>query len=133
MKVCFPVEQDKGVESKVYDDHFGSAPMFVVVDIETNAVETINNRDQRHMHGACNPMKALDNEKVDSVVVGGIGAGALTKLNQMGIRVHRAQAPTIKENLVLFLSAGLPLLTLQGCCGGHNAGHGHGQGGGCAH
>jgi predicted Fe-Mo cluster-binding NifX family protein len=132
MKVCFPVEQDKGFESKVYN-HFGSAPMFVVVDTETNAVETINNRDQRHMHGACNPMKALDNEKVDSVVVGGIGAGALTKFNEMGIRVHRAQAPTIKENLVLFLSEGLPVLTLQGCCGRHNAGHGHGQGGGCAH
>jgi predicted Fe-Mo cluster-binding NifX family protein len=72
-------------------------------------------------------MKALDNQKVDAIVVGGIGAGALTGLNQMGIRVHRAQAETIVENMSLFNTNSLPELTLQGCCGGHS------KDGGCAH
>jgi predicted Fe-Mo cluster-binding NifX family protein len=126
MKICFPVETDGGFESTVYN-HFGSAPFFVVVDTDTNALSTINNGDQHHSHGACNPMKALDNQKVDAIVVGGIGAGALSRLNQMGIIVHRSAAATIRENMTLFTSQKLPALTLQGCCGGHS------NDGGCAH
>ena len=126
MKICFPVQTDNGIESAVYN-HFGSAPVFVVVDTDTNGLEVINNRDQHHSHGACNPMKALDNRKVDAIVVGGIGAGALTRLNQMGIRVHRSQAETIRENIALFTSQSLRELTVQGCCGGHS------KDGGCAH
>lgn len=126
MKICFPVQQDEGFDSSVYN-HFGSAPVFVVVDTETNGIASIHNRDQHHVHGACNPLKALDNQKVDAIVVGGIGAGALTRLNQMGIAVHRSQAPTVRENVSLFAAQQLPVLTMQGCCGGH------GKDGGCAH
>jgi predicted Fe-Mo cluster-binding NifX family protein len=126
MKICFPVQHDEGFDSSVYN-HFGSAPVFVVVDTETNGIASIHNGDQHHTHGACNPMKALDNQKVDAIVVGGIGAGALTRLNQMGIAVHRSQAPTVRENVSLFASQQLPVLTVQGCCGGHS------KDGGCAH
>jgi predicted Fe-Mo cluster-binding NifX family protein len=126
MKICFPAQKNDGLDSAVYN-HFGSAPIFVVVDTDTDNVTAINNRDQHHTHGACNPMKALDNQKVDAIVVGGIGAGALNRLNQMGIIVHRSQASTIRENLAMFASKTLPELTLQGCCGGHS------NDGGCAH
>lgn len=126
MKICFPVQKDDGLDSAVYN-HFGSAPMFVVVDTDNNSIASINNRDQHHTHGACNPMKALDHQKVDAIVVGGIGAGALSRLNDMGITVHRAQAETIASNMELFAAKNLPVLTLQGCCGGHS------KDGGCAH
>ena len=126
MKICFPVETNEGLNSAVYG-HFGSAPLFMVVDTDANTVASISNRDQHHVHGACNPMKALDNQQVDAIVVGGIGAGALTRLNQMGITVHRSQADTIQENLALFASKSLPVLTVQGCCGGHS------KDGACAH
>ncbi len=126
MKICFPVQKYEGLISSVYG-HFGSAPMFVVIETSTRSITTINNGDQHHAHGACNPMKALDGQKVDAIVVGGIGAGALTRLNQMGITVHRSQAETIQANMEIFARHGLPVLTLQGCCGGHSAD------GGCAH
>jgi predicted Fe-Mo cluster-binding NifX family protein len=126
MKVCFPVQKDEGLDSVVYN-HFGSAPMFVVVDTDSNNIEKIHNRDRYHSHGACNPMKALDNQKVDAIVVGGIGAGALTRINQMGISVHRSQAKTIRDNVAMFSSKTLPALTLQECCGGHS------DDGECAH
>jgi len=48
-------------------------------------------------------------------------------LNQMGIAVHRSQAPTVRENVSLFAAQQLPVLTMQGCCGGHS------KDGGCAH
>jgi predicted Fe-Mo cluster-binding NifX family protein len=86
MKVGFAVQGNEGVESKVYD-HFGSAPAFVIVDTEGKEVSTVNNRDLHHVHGACNPIMALDGKSVEAMVVGGIGAGAITKLNAMGVKV----------------------------------------------
>jgi predicted Fe-Mo cluster-binding NifX family protein len=126
MKICFPVEKDEGLGSTVYS-HFGSSPIFVVVDVDANNITTINNRDQHHAHGACNPMKALDNQKIDAIVVGGIGAGALNGLNRMGIKVHRSQAATIQENIAMFKNRTLPELKPEQCCGGHS------HDGGCAH
>ena len=126
MKICFPVSIPKGLESEVFG-HFGSAPAFIVVETDTNAVRTIQNRDEHHVHGACNPVKALNNEKVDAIVVGGIGMGALMKLNQLGIKVFHAQARTVSENVSLLNTQRLPEFTPQLTC----AGHGHS--GGCGH
>jgi predicted Fe-Mo cluster-binding NifX family protein len=126
MKVCFPVQQDNGMDSTVYN-HFGSAPVFVVVDTEADRIDSIINRDQHHAHGQCNPLKALDGQQIDAVVVGGIGGGALSRLNQAGIAVHRSPGGTVRENVALFAARQLPVLTMQGCCGGHSSG------GGCAH
>ena len=84
---------------KVYG-HFGSAPAFIVVETDNNNnVTTINNKNQYHVHGACNPMKALNNQRIDAIVVGGIGAGALSRLKQLGIRAYQAHASTVKENI----------------------------------
>ncbi|MGC2061800.1 MAG: NifB/NifX family molybdenum-iron cluster-binding protein [Thermodesulfovibrionales bacterium] len=126
MKVCFPVQKNEGLESTVYN-HFGSAPLFVLVDTAANTVAPVLNADQQHSKGACSPIKALGSQRVDAVVVGGIGGGALGKLNQLGIKVYRAQPGTIAGNLELFSSGQLHEYSAQLCCGGHDAG------GSCAH
>ena len=132
MKVCFPVQDNEGMESTVFN-HFGSAPLFVVVDAVSDIVSAIGNGDQHHVHGACNPLKALDGQSIDAVVVGGIGAGALSRLNQAGIKVYRAQSKTVRENMALYKDRALAEYSLQSCCGGHSHGQGHGSGRGCAH
>ena len=124
MRLCFPVQNNDGLDSAVYN-HFGSAPAFAVFDFSTKELTTVNNGDLHHTHGACNPMKALSGERVSAIVVGGIGAGALTRLNQLGITVYRAVAPTVRENIALFERDSLPVLTLQQCCGGHASGCAH--------
>ena len=124
MKVGFPVEHDEGMESKVYG-HFGSAPVFVVVDTEKNEVRTIQNQDLNHIHGACNPIQALDGQQLDSLVVGGIGGGALMKLNALGIKVYGAEAQKINENLQLFKEKSLQELTMDHSCKSHQGGCGH--------
>jgi predicted Fe-Mo cluster-binding NifX family protein len=126
MKVCFPVQHVEGIESRVFN-HFGSAPFFVVVDTSTSEVSTITNRDEHHAHGACNPVLALDNQSIDAVVVGGIGGGALNRLNQAGIRVYRTAAENVKENVALYLAKGLQEFGAMHVCGGHS------HGGGCSH
>jgi predicted Fe-Mo cluster-binding NifX family protein len=124
MKVGFAVQADQGMESEVYD-HFGSAPAFVIVDTEGTDVLTVSNRDLHHIHGACNPIMALDGKSVDAMIVGGIGAGALTKLNALGIRVYEAGAPTVKENLTLLSEDKLQELSVNHACRSHQGGCGH--------
>ena len=126
MKVGFAVQSNEGVKSKVYD-HFGSAPAFIIVDTEEKGVVTVNNRDLHHVHGACNPIMALDGKSVDAMVVGGIGAGALMKLQNEGIRVFRAVEGNVSENLELMKFNKLPEFAVNMTCAGHNDGHG------CAH
>lgn len=112
MKVCFPVEKNDGAKSSVYD-HFGSAPGFVVYDSETEGLDFIDNRDINHVHGACNPAGALAGRKVDVVVVGGIGQGALMRLMQSGIQVARSKGGLVEENIKSFLNSELELLTMD--------------------
>ncbi len=124
MKVCFAVQQDQGIESRVYS-HFGSAPVFIMIDTDAKQVRRIDNQDLNHVHGACNPVMALDGNLVDAVVVGGIGAGAIVRLNALGIKVYRAAAETVKQNMDLINQGKLPELSVEHACGGHQ--------GGCTH
>ena len=128
MKIAFPIVENKGIDSSVHG-HFGSAPFFVFVDLDTDSVEVFENPDQDHQHGACNPMTALGGRQVDGVVVGGIGGGALKKLNNDGITVYRAVDGTIMENARLIKAGNLPVFGPGQVCGQH-----HGvQIGECAH
>jgi predicted Fe-Mo cluster-binding NifX family protein len=124
MKVCFAVQKDEGIDSAVYG-HFGSAPAFVVVDTEHESIDTVSNRDMIHAHGACNPIMALGGQNVDAVVVGGIGGGALMKLNASGIKVYGSAASTIRGNLDLLMTNKLPELSVENACAGHQGGCGH--------
>ena len=124
MKVGFAVQMNDGMESRVFD-HFGSAPAFIIVDTEGKEVVTVNNKDLHHVHGACNPVMALDGKSVDAMVVGGIGAGALVKLNASGIKVYGAGALTVKENLALLKESKLQELSVNNSCRSHQGGCGH--------
>ncbi len=124
MRICFPTENLKGLESDVYG-HFGSAPGFVIVNTGNMAVEEINNNDLHHAHGMCQPLKALGGREVEAVVVGGIGAGALMKLQAQGIAVFRALQGSVKENLHFIQEGKLPHFGVEHTCGGHSDGCGH--------
>jgi predicted Fe-Mo cluster-binding NifX family protein len=125
MKICFPTDDLRGLDSVVFS-HFGSAPGFVVVDTESKGIEEINNSDMHHVHGMCQPLKALGGLSVDAVAVGGIGMGALMKLQAMGITVYRAQSGTVGQNISLLMNQGLPQFDPSFTCSGHKQG-------GCAH
>jgi len=123
MKVCFPVGENQGLASQVFN-HFGSAPEFVIVDVTSSEFQSISNSDQIHQHGACNPVAGLGGNHVDAIVVGGIGGGALNKLNAAGIRAFKAHDGSISENIDM-----LKVGTLQEYLPGHTCGsHGHEHG-----
>jgi predicted Fe-Mo cluster-binding NifX family protein len=124
MKICFPAETLQGLNSMVYA-HFGSAPGFVIVDTQEMSVQELENADLHHSHGMCQPLKALGGTSVDAVVVGGIGMGALMKLQMQGITVYHAAKGTVHENLDLIREGRLPQFDARSTCAGHA--------GGCAH
>ena len=126
MKVCFPIHDNQGLASQVFD-HFGSAPEFLIVDLTTSEFQSISNSDRIHQHGACNPVAGLGGKHVDAIVVGGIGGGALHQLNAAGIRAFQAHGGSISENIDLLKGGTLPEYLPGHTCGGH--GHGHG----CSH
>lgn len=124
MQICIPVLDDRGLESQV-SAHFGSAPAFMMVDTESGACHRLDNRNQHHAHGMCQPLAALAGETVDGIVVGGIGMGALMKLQAAGITVYRALHPTVGETLAAFTAGSLQPLARNEVCGGHHHGHEH--------
>jgi len=121
MKLCIPIAENQALNSIVYE-HFGSAPFFMLVDSETLVVELLNNHDEHHVHGACNPLKALTGRAVDAVIVGGIGAGAIRGLRSAGITVYHSTAQTVVKAVAQFKAGSLPELDVQHACGGHSAG-----------
>jgi predicted Fe-Mo cluster-binding NifX family protein len=126
MEVVFPVQEDRGLDSGLYA-HFGSARFFLVVETTSDSLETLVNQDTEHLHGQCQPLKALGGRSVDAVVAGGIGGGALHKLRAAGITVYRAVEGTVRENLVLVKSGILPEFPVEQVCPAH------GSDGECSH
>lgn len=126
MNICIPVEDDRGLDSPVCA-HFGSAPLFMIVDTETRSCRALPNTNQHHGHGMCMPLASLDGEKVDALVVGGIGMGALNKLQARGINVFLSDRPTVREAVDAHGEGRLRPVTPETACAQHGAGpHGHG-------
>jgi predicted Fe-Mo cluster-binding NifX family protein len=121
VNICIPVIEDRGLKSPV-NPHFGSAPAFVVVNAENGSCRAIPNANQHHSHGACQPLRSLEGQSIDAVVVGGIGMGALTKLQAAGIRVFSSQLATVEETVAAFRDGSLPEVSPATAC----AHHGHG-------
>ncbi|MEF3254930.1 MAG: NifB/NifX family molybdenum-iron cluster-binding protein [Deferribacterales bacterium] len=121
MKVCFPVNHDRGLEGPIYA-HFGSAPKFLMVDTESKEVKIIDNSNAHHQHGSCNPALALAGYDIDAVIVGGIGAGALSRLNSLGLNVYEAVKGSVSSNLEKFLAGELKEMSVSSC---HDHDHHH--------
>jgi predicted Fe-Mo cluster-binding NifX family protein len=124
MKVGFAVQSNQGLESVVYG-HFGSAPAFVIVDTDLKQVSSVDNTNAHRVHGTCSPIMALGENTIDAMVVGGIGPGAINKLNAMGVKVYRAGAATINENIVLLGENRLQELSMNDSCQEHGGQCGH--------
>lgn len=118
MKVCIPTTTQEGASAQVHE-HFGSAPFFTIYDTEKNTVEIIDNSNQHHSHGMCHPMSSLTGKEIDAVVTGGMGARAVQKLNEGGIKVYRAVPGTVENIAQQFTKGGLQEITADNACTQH--------------
>lgn len=123
MKLCFPIITGEGLDSTIYG-HFASAPWFLIVDTTIMQSYVIANCDPDNLYSGCNPFMALRDQKLDAIVVGGIGDDALRTMNMCGFRVFQARSAVVCENVEMFEQHFLPELELlhsylEGPCDGH--------------
>lgn len=118
MKICIPTEGKEGMNAKVYG-HFGSAPFFTVVDTKKKSVETIDNENQHHSHGMCQPMSALTGKDINAVVCGGMGQRAVLKLNEGGIKAYKVSAGIVSDIVERAVRGGLEEITADNACQQH--------------
>jgi Uncharacterized conserved protein len=123
MKICIPTLGERGLNEQV-SEHFGSAPYFTVIDLDSYGVEIINNQNQHHDHGQCNPIGSLTGKGINSVICGGMGQGALELLNSDGIKVYLGNGNTVKTMVDEYKRGNFKELTADSACGGHDHGHG---------
>ncbi len=121
MNICIPVIQDNGLQSPV-SLHFGSAPIFMVVDTESGNRRAITNRNLHHDHGMCRPLAQLAGESLDAMLVGGIGMGALNRLRAANIRVFFSDRSTVEEALAAFKAGSLREVDPATACAHHGDG-----------
>lgn len=119
MKLAFPVEINNGLESEIYGN-FGDAPGFMLFDTESGESKYIDNSDLNHTTNNCNPAAAFGGEKVDAVILSGIGPVPLKKLQAAGIQAIRAGIGDVRENIELFKSGSLICLTVNLSCSSKN-------------
>ncbi len=129
MNICIPITHDNGLESPV-SAHFGSAPLFLIVDTEQGTCRTVANRNQHHGHGMCAPLSSLAGEDVEGMVVGGIGMGALNRLQAANIRVFLSEFLTAGAAVDAFKAGTLKVVTPATACG-HHGGHSGASAGNC--
>lgn len=119
MRICLPTTGKKGWEETVYN-HFGSAQYFTIYDSNTREVSVVENENQHHNHGSCQPLDIISQNKVDIVMTSGMGRRAVMMLNEGGVRVYLLQGNTVKEAVSLWEANTLQELTPENSCAGHD-------------
>jgi len=101
MKVAFPTMGNKGLNDEIAE-HFGRAPTYTIIDLETNDVKVIPNTSE-HMGGIGYPPELLAGEKVDVLICSGIGRKALSMFQGYKIKVYIAGLKNVNMALQDFL------------------------------
>ncbi len=118
--------------------HFGHTEQFKIYDVENNSVTAERVIDTMGSgHGALAGFLTMNG--VDTLICGGIGAGAQNALAQAGIRLYGGVSGNADE-AVKSLLAGTLMFNPNVRCSHHDHGHGehhcgenkHGCGGSCA-
>lgn len=128
MRICLPTVGNEGLESRL-SDHFGSAPHFVFVDVDSGRVETTANPNCDHQPGHCSPTALLEARAVRALVCRGLGRRALEQLAGRGVEVYRTGEVTARGAVRAFLAGELPVMGAAHACGGHDDCDDHHAGG----
>lgn len=137
MKLCFPVQENNGLQSQV-SRHFGSAPLLLVVDTESREISELKRSAHAEQPGSARLAQLLAGEPIDAMVVSSIGPGAISRLQAAGLKVYQTAGATISDNLLCLDDKRLKEFDAAGLCSqgqhghGHERGHQHRAGHGCS-
>ncbi|QEH67785.1 NifB/NifX family molybdenum-iron cluster-binding protein [Cellulosilyticum sp. WCF-2] len=120
MKIAVPTENNH-----IYG-HFGKAKLFTVYEVTENAsIHQTALNTEGSGHGAL--VAALKEEKVDTLLCGGIGGPAKSGLEKEGIKVISGLCGEVEQLVFAYLQGKLPE------SGGVTCNHHHGEEHDCNH
>ena len=119
MRICIPTKSNEGKRAKVHD-HFGSAEYFTIIDLDNDSVEIIKNTNNHHSHGMCHPISVIGNKSIDIIIAQGMGARAVQKLNEGGIKAYRSNAETVQDVINNHNAGKVEEITIENACVQHN-------------
>ncbi|MBE0523435.1 MAG: NifB/NifX family molybdenum-iron cluster-binding protein [Methanosarcinales archaeon] len=117
MKVCIPTMEKGGLNDMVAQ-HFGRAPSYTVVDIETNAVEVIPNKSE-HMGGIGVPPEYIAPTGTHIMLCSGLGKKAVNMFEQYGIDVFVGASGTVQDAVAAWQNGLLSEATDENACREH--------------
>ncbi|MHA1156867.1 MAG: NifB/NifX family molybdenum-iron cluster-binding protein [Candidatus Heimdallarchaeota archaeon] len=116
MKIAFPVMDDKKLDAAIAD-HFGRAPLYTVVDTETNSVSILENIGE-HFGGQHSAPVTLQNSKINVLICKALGRKAISLFNEIGIGVFITQSLLVKDALESYNKGTLTQASeTDGCAG----------------
>jgi predicted Fe-Mo cluster-binding NifX family protein len=120
IRIAIPSEGEGGLDGN-RAGHFGHCDVFTFVDVEDGRIVDISTlQNKEHVQGGCMvPVNLLAENKVNALIVGGIGMRPLMGFQQVGIKVyHEARTREIRPVLEQMLAGRIPLIEPSQVCGG---------------
>jgi len=105
MKLCIPTLGNGGLDDFV-SEHFGRAPTFTVVDMESNKVKTVQNTGE-HFGGVGNTPELVAGAGAEIMLCSGLGPRAISMFEQLGIEVYVGASGTVSEAIRAFQAGAL--------------------------
>jgi len=103
--------------------HFGHCETFTLVDVKDGSIAGVSTiANQSHVQGGCMvPVNLLAQNRVNALIVGGIGMRPLMGFRQAGIDVyHEDQRQEIRPVVEDLINGKLALIGDDQVCGGGN-------------
>jgi predicted Fe-Mo cluster-binding NifX family protein len=117
-RIAIPSMNNSGLTSDMCA-HFGSCEYFTIIDVSNGKpkeVSALSNASPDGVHNCAAPAELLKNNKVDAVIVSGIGGKPLVSLTSKGIRVFGGAFGLVSDALNDYASGTLEELSEKGTC-----------------
>lgn len=124
VRIAVPSEGQGGLDG-LRAGHFGHCDVFTLVDVEDGQIKDVSIlANKEHVQGGCMvPVQLLADNKVQRLVVGGIGMRPLMGFKQVGIDVYydgeRRDIRPVVEDMI---TESLSMIGDHQVCGGGNQG-----------